>query len=732
MPIEVQDIFKPMYENKEKFIILLTGGRGGAKSFNASTFIERLSFQEGHKILYSRYTLTSAHISIIPEFTEKIELEGTEKHFNVTKTDIENLYSGSVIMFRGIKTSSGNQTANLKSIQGLTTFVGDEMEEWVSEKDFDKLALSIRQKGIQNRVILIMNPSDVNHWVYKKYIEKTHEIRVIDGVEVQISTHPNVLHIHSTYLDNLEHLSEQFLKDVAEMKAENPKKYAHIIIGRWADVAEGVIFKSFELVDEIPNFIKKRGRGIDFGYSNDVTAIVDCAVHEKDLYLDELCYKTRMLTGEIITELKKSDTKVIADSADPRLIQEIANAGILIYPADKYAGSIVAGIDKMLEYNLKITKRSYNLLEERRNYTWDRDKDGNFINKPIDKYNHCFVGKTLVKTSDGNTRIDEIKVGDYVLTSKGFRPVRKVFNNGRKKILHFRIIFCNFVVEIQGTPDHKIKTKEKWKQLQELTKGDVLYVCKSLTKKNINCIQAKDISRVAQKDYTGLFGSTTMRKFRKVITCITRTAIHLTMRLKILNWCKVSSIYPSIFKTETKTNCEGEWRMLHNLPKNGTEAMRGERGTVNTQKRLLKNRCLKNSSVSSADVSLWQRKTDKTNFAQTNANPHTGYTIKSTMKTDCASGADNLFPSINTIQTNFAEEVAVENTLQALEVKGIEIVGGDICEVFDLEVKDVHEYVANGILVHNCFDGARYWVLGEILGKILIQQDYDKEDLGIW
>lgn len=222
--IQPQDIYLPLYEDTDHFIILITGGRGSGKSFNAGTFIERLSFEAGHVILYCRYTMASAAISVIPEFTEKIEADGTGEFFNITKTDIENVVSGSRVLFRGIKTSSGNQTAKLKSIQGITTFVCDEAEEWTSEADFDKLVLSIRQKGIQNRVIIIMNPTDSNHFIYRKYIEKTHKLVNIDGVDVQISTHPNVLHIHTTYLDNLDNLSDEFLREIERMKVENPDK----------------------------------------------------------------------------------------------------------------------------------------------------------------------------------------------------------------------------------------------------------------------------------------------------------------------------------------------------------------------------------------------------------------------------------------------------------------------------------------------------------------------------
>ena len=391
--IKTQEVYNPLYNNTDKLITLITGGRGSAKSFNVGTFIERLSFESGHKMLYSRYTMTSADISVIPEFQEKIDLEGTNDFFDITKKDIINTFSDSVIMFRGIRTSSGNQTAKLKSIQGLTTFVYDEAEEWNSEEDFDKLVLSIRQKGIQNRVIIIMNPTDSNHFIYKKYIEKTHRLVEIDGVQVQISTHPNVLHIHTTYLDNIENLSPQFIQEMKRMKEEELEKYAHVAIGRWSDVAEGAIFKRFEIVDSIPDYAKKRGIGLDFGYSNDPSAAIECALIDNDLYLDELFYRTRMLSGEISDSLKPFRLKVISESADPRLIQEISNSGILIYPVDKSninsKSSILAGIDKMLELNLKVTRRSYNLLYELRKYTWDKDKDGNYINKPIDKYNHA-------------------------------------------------------------------------------------------------------------------------------------------------------------------------------------------------------------------------------------------------------------------------------------------------------------------------------------------------------
>lgn len=409
--IKAQEIYYPLYENKDKFIILITGGRASGKSFNTATFIERLTFEKqndiAHKILYARYTMTSAHMSVIPEMLEKIELDGTEKYFRATKQDVENMMTGSVIMFRGIKTSSGSQTAKLKSIHGITTFVCDEAEEWTSENDFEKMMLSIRQKGIQNRVIIIMNPTDSNHFIYKRYIENTHDLVEYDGVQVQVSNHPNVLHIHTTYLDNIENLSEEFLREVEDMKRNNPEKYAHTVMGRWADVAEGAVFKKWGVVEKFPENAKKVALGLDFGYTNDPSAAVKCGIVGNDLYIDEVFYDQGMLIGELSRKLNDEDLFVYADSADPRLIQEIANNGVIIYPVAKGAGSILAGIEKMKDFdNIFVTRRSYNVQRELRNYVWAKDKDGNYVNQPEDDNNHsidairyyvngCILGKIV-------------------------------------------------------------------------------------------------------------------------------------------------------------------------------------------------------------------------------------------------------------------------------------------------------------------------------------------------
>lgn len=387
--IKTQEIYNPLYLLLGKIMIfLVTGGRGSGKSFNASTAVQRFTYKKGHKILYTRYTMSSAEISVIPEFQEKIDADHHTRDFRTTSRKVVNRKTKSEVLFRGIKTSSGNQTAKLKSIHGITGFVVDEAEEWVSEDDFEKIALSIRELNAKNFIIIIMNPADSNHWVYKRFIENTHKIVYYDGVPVQISTHPNVCHIHTTYLDNLDHLSPQFIEEVQRMKEENPEKYAHVVIGRWADVAEGAVFKKWGIVKEFPSYAKKVALASDWGYTNDPSTGIRCGIIDNRLYVDELFYETGMLTNAIADKLKPWGLKVYGDSADPRLIQEIKNRGVNIYPVDKFPGSIKAGIDKIHEMELFVTERSYHIIEELRKYVWDKDKDGHYINEPIDAYNH--------------------------------------------------------------------------------------------------------------------------------------------------------------------------------------------------------------------------------------------------------------------------------------------------------------------------------------------------------
>ena len=359
---------------------VITGGRASGKSFSVNIMLVLLTYEANHTILFTRYTLTSAYVSIIPEFIEKIELLDKFDDFHITKDEIINIRSGSKIVFKGIKTSSGDQTANLKSITGVTTWVLDEAEELTDEETFDKIDLTIRETKNQNRIILILNPTTKEHWIYQRFFEDK-------GIQEGINTSKdNTSYIHTTYQDNLKNLSESFLKQIEELKIRRPLKYKHAILGGWLNKAEGVIFNNWKIGD-----FKKIGVSVfgqDYGFSNDPTTLIETNIDtsNKLIYLRE-CYYLPSLTTSEITRLNiqhAKDSLIVADSAEPRLISEIRAKGCNVKPSVKGQGSVTYGISLLQDYDLVISEDSINLVKELNNYSWLEKKS----NTPIDKFNH--------------------------------------------------------------------------------------------------------------------------------------------------------------------------------------------------------------------------------------------------------------------------------------------------------------------------------------------------------
>ena len=374
---QINEKFKPLFLDDSRYFVL-TGGRGSMKSFSVTTFLLLLTYENEQTILFTRYTLTSADISIIPEFIEKIELANLENDFAITKNEIINLKTGSKILFKGIKTSSGTQTASLKSISGVTTWVLDEAEELTDEETFDKIDFSIRHKSKQNRVILILNPTTKEHFIYKKFFE---ERGVNAGSNLQKE---DTTYIHTTYLDGKEFLNESFLRQAEETRLKNPRKYEHVLLGGWLEKAEGVIFTNWKIGDFVENDYV--GFGQDFGFSIDPTTLVKVSIDKKNkrIYAKEFLYKAGLTTSQIAEENKRycQNKLIIADSAEPRLIAELKMSGCNIKPIEK--PKITDSIALLQDYELIIDAYSTNLIKELNNYSWHDKKS----KVPIDAYNH--------------------------------------------------------------------------------------------------------------------------------------------------------------------------------------------------------------------------------------------------------------------------------------------------------------------------------------------------------
>ena len=151
---------------------------------------------------------------------------------------------------------------------------------------------------------------------------------------------------------------------------------------------DGVIFENWSIIQSLPAEARLIGIGLDFGYTNDPTAIVEVYKYNDKRILNEIAYRTGMVNSDIAKILPK-DTYIYADSAEPKSIEEIRRFGVNIMPVTKGADSIKFGIQTMQKQEYLVTAKSKNVINEFQRYTWDKDKSNNNLNKPIDKYNHA-------------------------------------------------------------------------------------------------------------------------------------------------------------------------------------------------------------------------------------------------------------------------------------------------------------------------------------------------------
>ena len=369
--------------NKTRYT-LVRGGRGSAKSFHVAAFLVILSYQPGEVVLFTRYTMTSARKSIIPEFQEKIEMMEVSHHFEFTQTEIINKESGSKIIFSGIKTSSGNQTANLKSITGLTVWVLDEAEEMVNEREFDKIDDSIRTIGGSNKVFLVFNTDrvDTQHWIFKRFY--------------QAGEYPDTTYIHTTYLHNRKNLADSFLKKAELVQKEDPEFYRVNYLGEFPTLRDVVFEGGYTIYDEEPEAYDWQAVGGDFGFTDNPTAAILVTKHKDFLYLRELIYDFGLTNQDIADALGDHGKLMnVWDSAEPKSITELRLLNVNAYKAKKTPGSVTFGIKQIEKHKVYIHRSSKNLQSEWVAYKWKRMSDGEYARDsqgnrvPEKLHDHC-------------------------------------------------------------------------------------------------------------------------------------------------------------------------------------------------------------------------------------------------------------------------------------------------------------------------------------------------------
>ena len=347
--------------------------------------------------------------------------------------------------------------------------------------------------GSQRKRLFINEANHIAYEIFRQLAVRTSSIIFIDynpasvcWIQNEVESKSNCILIKSTYKDN-PFLSAEQVREIEDQKSDANwwKVYGCGLEG----TLDGLIYE-FEQIDELPVKTEMDHlveiQGLDFGFTNDPTARVQVIAdpRKKILYVKERCYQTHMQNKHIIQDLRDDGVdrrvEIYADCAEPKSIADIQDAGFNVIPCDKDApvksDKLKFQLQWMQGWKLYVTKDSLNLLNELRNYTWAKDKDGTLLNQPIDRFNHCFTGDTLVMTDRGLVRIDHIVPGMQVATSDGYHRVIRLWENGCKKIWDITLKFANcFEIRMKVTPDHKIKVGEQWKKVSELKAGDRLW-----------------------------------------------------------------------------------------------------------------------------------------------------------------------------------------------------------------------------------------------------------------
>lgn len=323
-----EPLFSPQPKGGPRYTVI-TGGRGSGKTTATATANVCDTYRDDKTVLYSRYTLVSAEVSVIPEYVDKINLLGKGRHFRATKESVVNRVSKGVLYFKGLLGSSGNQVARLKSIHKLRKFVLDEAQELTKESDFDTIDLSIREIDAANDVWLSLNPTDIHHWICRRFFRERGVPYDYNGVV------DDTRYIHTDWRDNRSNLSESFIKKALECERKNPERYQNIYLGDWSIKRNGLIYPKWESITraEIPLGLEWWYCN-DWGYSGDPDALCRMAFDPltRTLYVVEVMYAKEKLPKHVAAAMRQDCADngfdvdkcvVFCDPARPDSIEEL-------------------------------------------------------------------------------------------------------------------------------------------------------------------------------------------------------------------------------------------------------------------------------------------------------------------------------------------------------------------------------------------------------------------------
>lgn len=377
--------YKHICESKGKRFVINQGGSRSGKTYSALMWlIENAIINHGQGLVYTvcRKTLKSLRSSAYRDFIDILKDAGIYRESDHNKSNFEYSIYGNLIEFIGLDDSQ-----KIRGRQRHVCFVNEANE--TDHETFVQLNMRTVLK-----FIIDFNPSE-EFWV--------EDLKLREDA---------VFHV-TTYKDN-PFLPESQRREIENLKNVNEALYKVYALGLFAEI-EGLVYTNWieqrDFINDVG--VRKFGYGLDFGFSNDVTALVKCCEYGGEVWAESVIYETGLTSNDISNYMsqlgvKKTDL-IIADpgGGGAQQIEELRRKGWNIRPAPKGKGSVVFGIDVLRRYKLNLV--GHEIVKERKMYAWQKDKSGSSINEPIDRWNHAL--DALRYWAVENLQVPQIKGG---------------------------------------------------------------------------------------------------------------------------------------------------------------------------------------------------------------------------------------------------------------------------------------------------------------------------------
>lgn len=394
--------YKTFWNFKGRYRVVKGSRRSKKSKTTALWFIWGIGKYPDSNLLVVRKTYRTLKDSCFTELKWAIKRLGVEQWWDIKESPLEMTYkpTGQKIYFRGLDDPL-KITSIAVEVGVLSWMWVEEAYEITKEEDFDTLAESMLgdcPDGLFKQITLTFNPWNEKTWIKKRFFD-------VDD--------PNILAITTTYECN-EWLSEADRAYFEEMRLRNPRRYAVAGLGEWG-IVDGLVYENWrEEAFDIDEVRSRKGVvsafGLDFGYTNDPSTLF-CGLLDKDakqLYVFDEMYEKGLSNKKIADRIKKmgyGKERIVADSVEPKSIDELNGYGLRVRGSKKGKDTILNGVQWIQDLEIIIHPRCVNFITEISNYTWDEDKFGNKLNKPIDDFNHLMDAaryglEDYIKTKD--------------------------------------------------------------------------------------------------------------------------------------------------------------------------------------------------------------------------------------------------------------------------------------------------------------------------------------------